>query len=196
MDHAFSAALINKLGGVHQAQRLLRGELEIVETELGALPVWKIVEFGANTRRHHLLHHDIKSRGIMMSKWSEDTVTKTKLSNTRRTIKLAMVSFRQLGIRRKRTTLASVLNQVCSHGLSLCPEETAIQLCLQHPNLFQRGQSLLVLSQPVRDSIGVSNLYSLDGLADGNWLNVNYIKPNSHLHDFQPLILAYDTVRL
>jgi hypothetical protein len=179
-------AIINKLGGQENFQRLLAcnsvnvafsdGKAEVVATD-PVTSIWKTITIG-NIARDNFIP-TLKERGINISDWSADMMEQSAftVANQKEQIDLVNVSITELGFD-EATRYDAICARAKKHGLELCPPEVGPQLRLQYLDQ-PLGEWLRVAIEAIRDSDGDLNVFSVEHDDGGLWLISDYGRPNS-----------------
>jgi len=117
------------------------------------LPTWKTVTVGdlgdGTTVRQRLGAVGIKTDHFYIN----ETLKQVPFADTKKTYRIVQVKLRQLGLKPTAKSVAEIYDTARCSGLTLCPAEVAIQLWLQHPDMFLTplySNLLYVAMEPIR----------------------------------------------
>lgn len=103
----------------------------------------------------------LEDAGIHIYNRDKETLGRATFEKDKATLDLVRASVEELGLQSGATTV-EVYAAATSRGLTLCPHETVVQLCLQHLDPLPRGEDLRVAMEPVVDSDGVHCIFALE----------------------------------
>ena len=125
-------AIVKKLGGEAGAQRFLRGEVMVVETQPRGLPTWKTVKLGvfktADAYRKALEQGRRRS-----GEWVNDFLGQPAYTCAREEtdVDLVVLSVEDLGFK-KGALYSQICEKALAAGLDLCPAEVGPALRLAY----------------------------------------------------------------
>ena len=135
---------------------------------------FKIIEIGT--------HKDVKSlrkaleeSGARIGDWASDILNKTKLSKSKQSLDLVVLSVKELGFPQG-AQLKDIYEAAKNLGLDLCPAEVGPQLRLQYPDQ-PNGEWLVIAMEPIKDSDGDLSLFHVKHIDDDRWLSAYYGEP-------------------
>lgn len=132
--------------------------------------VWKSIKLGTGFKTADDFRRALKAEGCRIGAWGDDILGKPAFtaSDVEMTLDLVNVSVADLGFK-KGATRKDIYERALSLGLELCPAEVGPQLCLQYQDQ-PRGEWLLIVMEPIRDSSADLNVFSVEHNDDGRWL--------------------------
>jgi len=131
---------------------------------------WKTIKLG--TRNIDSLEAGLKKAGRQISNWANDILQKITLSDVEKEIELVLISVAELGFK-DGATLKEIFDRAIELGLELCPAEVGPQLALQYPDQ-SLGEWILIAMEPIADSDGGLDLFSVGRGDGGFWLRTLY----------------------
>jgi len=139
--------------------------------------IFKIIEIGT--------HKDVKSlrkaleeSGARIGNWGGDILNKTKLSKSKQSLDLVVLSVKELGFPQG-AELKDIYEAAGNQGLDLCPAEVGPQLRLQYLDQ-PSGEWLIIAMEPISDSDGDLSLFFVGLSDDGRWLGACCGSPDYH----------------
>ncbi len=119
----------------------------------------------------------IEASGAKVGDWAQDIMSKPAfvISPEAREVKFARVTLRQLGLK-KQSTLTQIIARAKERGLSKClPEDGPLirESYCDQPN----GEYLWVAMDPIVDSNGDPNVFSIYCDDGERWLHTYYVSP-------------------
>ncbi|HPD73971.1 MAG TPA: hypothetical protein PLX95_01620 [bacterium] len=136
---------------------------------------FKIIEIGT--------HKDVKSlrkaleeSGAQIGDYASDILNKTKLSKSRQFLDLVALTVEELGFP-KGARLEDIYTTAKDQGLDLCPAEVGPQLRLQYFDQPTK-EWLVIAMEPIKDSDGDLDLFSVKHYDDDRWLGASYGGPD------------------
>jgi len=120
---------------------------------------------------------------MRISDWANDIIGKPAFSvATEKTdVDLVVVSVAELGFP-KGATLRDIYATAKKRGLELCPNEVGPQLRLQYKDQ-PKDEWLIVGMEPITDSDGDLDLFSVGHFSDGLWLDTSDDYPDGVWHE-------------
>jgi hypothetical protein len=116
------------------------------------------------------LEKALEDADVRVSSWADDILGKTKLSRSRKTLELAVMSVKELGFPN-----GARYDQICeaadNFGLELCPAEVGAYLCLLLP--VGEVVSYVVAMEAIKDSGGAPGVFFVECDGDGRWLRAS-----------------------
>jgi hypothetical protein len=183
-----------ELGGLHRkfseiTRRLNEGTIGLSSTMQGLQniiegrgmtpnwPIWKTIEIGT--------HKDVKSlrkalegSGARISDWAGDILAKTKLSKSKQSLDLVVLSVKELGFPQG-AQLKDIYEAANNQDLDKCPAEVGPQLRLQYP--YQPiDEWLTIAMEPIKVSGGDLGLFRVKLGDGGRWLRAYDGDPGLH----------------
>ena len=169
--------LLEKVGG-RDGELWLRGLNKFLRKEnpWENPEILKTIEIGT--------HKDVKSlrkaleeSGARISNWAGDILNKTKLSKSKQSLDLVVLTVEELGFPQG-AQLKDIYKAAINQGLGLCPAEVGPQLRLQYTNQ-PKGEWLLIAMEPINDSDGDLRLFLVKRSDGDRWLSACYDYPDS-----------------
>jgi len=162
-------AVFNKLGGDDGVRRFLAGELVVKETER-QLKVWKTIKLGTDFRTADDFRKALKGNGFNIGDWANDILGKPAfmVATEETEVDLVKVTVAELGFK-KGARRNQIYERARDLGLELCPPEVGPQLRLQYQDQ-PNGEWILVAMEPIVDSVGDPELFSVERDDSGLWL--------------------------
>jgi len=162
-------ALINKVGGEEGVDRLLRGELKVVEVDPPTFPTWKTITVGTGPRNADEFRKALTDGGCRVSDWGNELLDKVDFSEVTEETELELVLFSvaELGFKYG-ATRRGIYNKAQELGLSLCSAEVGPQLRLQYAQ--PKGEWFRIAMEPISDSGGSLKVFYVEHGIDGRWL--------------------------
>ncbi len=170
--------LLEKVGG-RDGELWLRGLNKFLRKEnpWENPEILKTIEIGT--------HKDVKSlrkaleeSGARISNWAGDILNKTKLSKSKQSLDLVVLTVEELGFPQG-AQLKDIYKAAINQGLGLCPAEVGPQLRLQYTNQ-PKGEWLLIAMEPINDSDGDLSLFRVERSDGDHWLLASYGYPDGH----------------
>jgi hypothetical protein len=167
-------AVWNKLGGEEGVDRLLNGELKIVEVNPREFPIWKTIKIGiCKTPDEYCAA--LQLTGQKIGKWARYLLDKISYSQEEIRLDLVLLSAAELGFKGD-TANADILRKAVEVGLELCPAEVGPALRLQYFNQ-PRGESVVVAMDTVATVPNNLNIFELE-YDNVYWLGAGYGHPD------------------
>ena len=139
-------------------------------------PTWKTIQVGtmpsADVLRDALLAADFK-----IGNWGGDILAKVVVATEPTEIELVRATVAELGFPRG-ATRAQIYEAGLKLGWQLCPPEVGPQLRLQYPDQ-PNGEWILVAMEPITDSRGRLEVFSVERNEDGRWLSGDHGCPDN-----------------
>jgi len=108
--------------------------------------------------------------------WADDILGKTKLSSSKKTLELVVMSVKELGF-----PDGARYEQICAvaetFGLELCPAEVGPYLRLQYKDQPE-GEWLVIAMEAIKDSGGSLGVFSVYRFGGDRWLGASYGRPD------------------
>jgi hypothetical protein len=146
-----------------------------MSTQSSVIPTFKTIEIGT--------HKDVKSlrkaleeSGSRISDWAGDILAKTKLSKSKQSLDLVVLSVKELGFPQG-AQLKVIYEAADKRDLDKCPAEAGPQLRRQCPDQ-PSGEELIMAMEPIKDSDGDLYLFSVGHDGDDRWLLADYGRPD------------------
>jgi len=130
--------------------------------------IFRTVEIGT-CQNVEFLRRALEESDAWVGRCARDILNRAKLSKSRQSLGLVVLSVRELGFPRG-AQLQDIYRAADSQGLGLCPAEVGPQLRLQYPDQ-PNGELLEIAMEPIRDSVGGLNLFSVRRFDEGRWLS-------------------------
>lgn len=163
-------AIVKKLGGEAGVQRLLRGELTVVEAQPREFPVWKTVRLGVH-KTADAYRKALEAGKHRCGEWVTDLFGKPAYhcASEETDVDLVALFVDDLGFKR-----GALYSQICekalSMGLELCPAEVGPALRLTYENQ-PRGERLFIATKPFSGSADELDLFAMEVSGGGGlWL--------------------------
>ncbi len=174
-------ALVNKLGGMEGVQRFLSGEL-LVSATAKVWKTWKTIQLGTGLQTADDFRKAVKSAGMKIGDWANDILGKPAFTATtiETEVELVVASVAELGFK-DGATRKDIYVRAQELGLDLCPPEVGPQLRLQYTDQ-PKGEWLVIAMEPITDSDGDLNLFSVARDGGGRWLSANDGYPGHFWH--------------
>ena len=162
-------AVINKLGGMDGVRRFLSGETVVRAIE-HSFSIWKTIKIGTGLKTANDFRKALKQNGCRINDWGNTILSKPAFmaSDTETEVDLVNVSVAELGFK-EGTTLRDINKKALELGLELCPNEVGPQLRLQYRDQ-PLGEWLRIAMEPISDSDGDLNIFSVEHVVAGLWL--------------------------
>jgi len=125
-------AIVNKLGGIDNAMRLLRGEMRVLQKDL---PVWKTIQIGAGIESLDTYLHALEQKNMKLTREGEQFLKQeasffdTEFASVE--VDLVLVSAKSLGCDTF-STYTHVVETAFEYGLEYCSMAAALELRLQY----------------------------------------------------------------
>jgi len=163
-------AIVQKLGGEAGVQRLLSGQLTLVEAPKREFPVWKTVELGVYKTPD--AYRAALATGMLRSgDWVTNFLGKPayKCASVATSVDLVLVSVADLGFQR-----GALYSEICERaqqfGLRLCAAEVGPALRLAYVDQ-PRGERLIIATKPSADTHEDLDLFVMEVSGGGGlWL--------------------------
>lgn len=164
-------ALVNKLGGMEGVQRFLSGEL-LVSATAKVWKTWKTIQLGTGLQTADDFRKEVVKAGMKIGDWANDILGKPAFtattSETETEVELVVASVAELGFK-DGATRKDIYVRAQELGLDLCPPEVGPQLRLQYTDQ-PKGEWLVIAMEPITDSDGSLNLFSVVHVGDVRFL--------------------------
>ncbi|NMB91825.1 hypothetical protein GYA37_03190 [candidate division WWE3 bacterium] len=169
--------LLEKIGG-RDGELWLRGLNKFLRKEnpWEKPESFKIVEVGTY-KDVKSLRKALEESGVQIGDWAGDILNKTKLSKSKQSLDLVVLSVKELGFPQG-TQLKDIYEAAKNQGLDLCPAEVGPQLRLQYPDQ-PNGEWLVIAMEPIKDSGGALGLFRVGCGGGGLWLNAYNGNPDN-----------------
>ena len=138
--------------------------------------IFRTIEIGAY-KDVECLRKDLRESGARIGMWGRDILNKIELSQSKRSMDLVVLSVEELGFPGG-AQLRDIYKAANSQGLDLCPAEVGPQWCLQSQDQPE-GEWLIIAMEPIKDSSGGLDLFSVGRGGDDRWLGDYYGDPGS-----------------
>ena len=168
--------LLEKVGG-RDGEMWLRGLNKFLRKEnpWGEKPeTFKIIEIGTY-KDVKSLRKALEESGAQIGNWASDILNKAKLSKSKQSLDLVALTVAELGFP-EGAKLEDIYKAAKNQGLDLCPDEVGPQLRLQYSNQ-PNGEWLVIAMEPIKDSVGGLNLFSVKCDYGARWLDAYYGGP-------------------
>lgn len=171
-------AVWNILGGEDGVDRLLAGELKVVEVLTRQVPVWKTVKLGT-CKTPNEYRKALKSAGRRIGELGDDILDRITCAKEEIDLDLVVLSGRDLGFK-SGARYADICAKAQEFGLERCPAEAGPALRLQYGDQ-PRGEWLRIAMEAIAARNGVllifgvvqdvvaSSLYGTYGHPDYLW---------------------------
>ena len=171
-------AVVNKLGGMEGVRMFLAGELVVKEAER-KFSTWKTVKLGTGLKSADDFRRTLNAGGIKISDWANDILGKPAFSVAAEAteVDLIKVTVAELGFK-KGARRDQIYERAKELGLQLCPPEVGPQLRLQYQDQ-PNNEWILVGMEPITDSDGNLNVFSVKRDDSELWLNSNWSNPDN-----------------
>jgi hypothetical protein len=163
-------AIVKKLGGEAGVQRLLRGEVTVVETPPREFPIWKTVRLGVYKTADEY-RKALQAGEHRCGEWVTNLFGKPAChcASEETDVDLVVLSVDDLGFKE-----GALYSQICEKaqamGLDLCPAEVGPALRLAYENQ-PRGERLIIATKPFADSDDELDLFVMEVSGGGGlWL--------------------------
>lgn len=144
---------------------------------------FKIIEIGTY-KDVRSLRKALEESGARIGDWAGDILNKTKLSKSKQSLDLVVLSVKELGFPQG-AQLKDIYEAAKSQGLDLCPAEAGPQLRLQYLDQ-PSGEWLVIAMEPIKDSDGDLDLFDVKHFDSDRWLRACRGRPGNHwLADFR-----------
>ena len=143
-----------------------RGLQKVLRDALVPPPVfqiWKTIKLGTSLKTADDFRRALKQAGCKLgNKWGNDVIDQCAFtaSETETDADLVVISVAELGFKNG-ATRTDIYTRAQELGLSLCPAEVGPQLRLQYTNQ-PKGEWLLVAMEPIADSVGNLDVFSVE----------------------------------
>ncbi len=123
-------------------------------------------------KTHDACRASLRTNGINVCDWSENTLKKVQLSQTETDLELIGLSGTDLGFD-EATRRDIIYERIIERGFDLCPAEAAIMLRESYKNQ-PRGEWLVVAMEPFTGSGSYPIVFGIDHDEEGLWLSTLY----------------------
>lgn len=134
------------------------------------------IEVGAY-RSVKSLRKAVEDAGMRVSDWADDILGKTKLSRSKKTLELVVMSVKELGFPN-----GARYEQICeaaeNFGLALCPTEVGPYLRLQYQEQ-PAGEWFVIAMEAIKDADGGLSVFNVSRGYVELWLRAHYGHPDS-----------------
>ena len=137
---------------------------------------FKIIEIGTY-KDVKSLRKALEESGARIRDWAGDILNKTKLSKSKQSLDLVVLSVKELGFPQG-AQLKDIYEAAKNQGLDLCPAEVGPQLRLQYTDQ-PNGEWLIIAMEPINDSVGVLSLFNVERDGGVRWLHADYGLPDN-----------------
>ena len=131
------------------------------------IPIFKTIEIGTYESVGDL-RKALEKSGVKTAPWASCILDKVKLSKSKKTLNLVVVSVRDLGFT-KGTFYQDICDAAKKRGLGLCPAEVGPQLLLQCPDQLD-NVPLAIAMEPIKYFGGGFALFRVEHDGDDLWL--------------------------
>jgi hypothetical protein len=151
--------------GSRTLDEILEGFQGVLEGSVPGFGIWKTVEIG-RYKNIEELREALRVSDIRVSEWADDVLGKVKLSKSRQTLELVLLSPSDLGYPQ-----GGMYESICRAGLArgfeLCPPELAAYLCLLP--IGEVGWHVMAM-EAIKDSGGDPSVFLVRCCGVGRWL--------------------------
>ena len=158
-------AVWNILGGEDGIDRLLAGELKVVEVHPREFPVWKTVKLGT-CKTPGAYYMALKEAGVNISPLCSGTLDRITCSKGEIDLDLVALSVADLGLKED-ARYTNICAKAQEFGLELCPAEVGPALRLQYGDQPE-GEELRIAMKDLIDCSGDLDIFVVEH--DGNGL--------------------------
>jgi hypothetical protein len=139
--------------------------------------IFKIIEIGTH-KDMKSLRKALEESGARIGDWASNILNKTKLSKSKQSLDLVVLSVKELGFPQG-AELKYIYEAAKNLGLDLCPAEVGPQLHLQYPDQ-PSGEWLVIAMEPIKDSDGDLRLFLVERHGGDRWLLACHGIPGYH----------------
>ena len=151
-------------------RRLLSGEPVVKATER-TFTVWKTITLGLQKSAEDY-KKSLESNGFQISGYACQILKKILVSQTEIMLDLVILTVAELGFKRG-TTFQQICSRAKELGLELCPAEVGPALRLAYSDQ-PCGEWLRITMEPIPDSGGRSDVFSVDRDGGERWLDTDW----------------------
>ncbi len=169
-------AVWNKLGGEEGVDRLLCGDLKLVEVQPREFAVWKTVKLGLHKSPKDY-RAAIKSAKMKIGDWGDDILGRITCLQEEVDLDLVIMSVGDLGFKGS-ACYADICAKAVELGLELCPAEVGPALRLQYGDQ-PRDEWLRIAMEAITDRDGGRGLFCVGHGSDGFWLDARNGHPGN-----------------
>ncbi len=174
------ADLLDKLDG-NNGEVWLRGMKKFLRKEnpWEKPETFMVIEIGTH-KDVKALRSALETSGERIGNWAGDILSKTKLAKSKQSLELVVMSVKELGFP-EGAQYQDICKAADNQGLDLCPAEVGPQLRLQYRDQ-PKGEWLVIAMEPIKDSDGDADLFSVSRDSVGRWLHAYDGKPDIFWH--------------
>ena len=167
--------LLEKVGG-RDGELWLRGLNKFLRKEnpWEKPEIFKTIEIGT-FKDLKSLRKVLEGSGEQISNWAGNILNKVKLSKSKQSLDLVVLSVKELGFPQG-AKLEDIYKAARNQGLDLCPAEVGPQLRLQYSDQ-PSGEWLVIAMEPIKDSVGDLGLFLVGRNVSLLWLDAGYGRP-------------------
>lgn len=157
-------AVVNKLGGIEAVRSFLRGELSVKALER-KFELFKTLTLGLHKSPKDY-RKALESAGFLIGDYASEILNKISVAKSKTEVDLVLATVAELGFKdgaRRDAIYARALEL----GLELCPAEVGPALRLATKD----SPWILVGMEPITDSVGFLDVFSVHPGGGGPWLS-------------------------